>query len=112
MAATQFTAPVGLLEHLVYEQHLAAALPELACEVGKATALEVEVVHVDVEASARLHVEMLLGVLKQKARLANTSCAFDAYQRLLPVHLVHEGAAHEQVGVFHQIGVCAEESLH
>ena len=39
-----------MLEHLVYEQHLAAQLMEIARKLGNAVTLEIEVVHVYVQA--------------------------------------------------------------
>jgi len=55
-------APVGLLENLVQEQHLAALLDKLSCKIGDAMALKVEVVHVDIETLSVVFAKLLLGV--------------------------------------------------
>ena len=112
VAAPQLGAPGGVLEHLVDEEHLAAHEAELAREVGEALALEVEVVHVDVEAAAAAHVEVLAGVLEQEAGLADAAGALDADEGASPVDLVHEGSSHGEVGVLDEVGVGAKEGLH
>ena len=112
VAAPQLGAPGGVLEHLVDEEHLAAHESELAREVGEALALEVEVVHVDVEAAAAAHVEVLAGVLQQEAGLADAARALDADEGASPVDLVHEGSSHGEVGVLDEVGVGAKEGLH
>ena len=55
--------PVGLLENLVDKQHSASVAHELAGKVNDSPALEVEVVHVDVETLLQLRVEVVAGVL-------------------------------------------------
>ena len=112
VAAAQLLAPVGLLEHLVDEQHLAAQGAELAREVGQALALEVEIIHVDVQAFAAAHIKMFLGVLQQERRLSDAACALDANHRASPVDLVHELAVHGQVDMVHQISVSPKECFH
>ena len=57
----------------------------------------------------RAYIEILFGILQEERRLADATSAFDAYERLLPVDFIHEGAAHGQVSVLNEIGVCSEE---
>ena len=62
VAQAQLLAPVGVLEHLVYQQYLSAAALEFVSEVHQAVTGEVEVVHVDKEAGA-VGTEFLFGIL-------------------------------------------------
>lgn len=109
VAAAQLLAPVGLFEHLVNEEYLSPALPELTGEVSQTSALEIEIVHINVQTLTRAYIKILLGILQEKGGLADATSAFDAYERLLPVYFIHEGAAHVQVRVLNEIGVCSEE---
>ena len=112
VALAQLPAPVGLLEHLVDEQHLATLPYKLTGKVGDASPLKIEVVHVDIEASVVVAAEMLLGVLQQECRLSHATCALDANEAVVPVNLVHEDASDWGVGVIHQIGMGAKEGFH
>ena len=112
VASTELTAPVLLLEHLVDEQHPSAFLTEFAGEVDDAPLLEVEVVHVQIEAFAVAQVEMFLGVLQQECRLAHTSCPLDANQAAAPVNLVHEQTSDGCLCMFYQVVVCPKKCFH
>ena len=112
MATAQFLGPIGLLEHLVDEQHLTPTLSELAGEVRQAATLEVEVVHVDVQALVAAYIKILLSILKEERRLADTARALDTDEGLTPVNLIHQQTAHRQVGVLYKIGVGSEECFH
>ena len=112
MATTEFSAPRRVLEDLVDEQHLASHKAEVARELGEALALEIEVVHVNIEATAAAYVEFLACVLKEETGLADAARALDADEGTAPIDLVHKGATHGQVGVLDEVGMCAKESLH
>ena len=112
VASPELSAPRGVLEDLVDEQHLASHKAEVARELGEALALEVEVVHVDIEATAAAYIEVLAGVLKEETGLADATRALDADEGSAPIDLVHKGATHGQVGVLDEVGMCAKESLH
>jgi len=63
VALTQFRTPIGLLENLVDEQHLSAVINEVGCKVCDASALEIEVVHVDIQALPVALCKILFGIL-------------------------------------------------
>ena len=77
VAHAQLLAPVGELEHLVDEQHFAAAALEFVGKLDDAVPREVEVVHVDEEAGA-VGAEFFLGILEQEGCLAHATGALDA----------------------------------
>ena len=112
VALTQFGTPVGLLEHLVDEQHATAFLAELAGKVGNAVPLEVEVVHVDVQALAVVQTESLLGILQQESRLAHATGSLDAYHAVVPVDFVHQQATYRGIDVFYQVAMRSKKSFH
>ena len=112
VAATQLTAPVELLEHLVDEQHPAALLVELASKVSDAAPLKVEVVHVDVKAAPVRRTEPLLDILQEERGLADAARTLDAYHAGAPVYLVHKDAAHRGIAMFHKVFVRAVEIFH
>ena len=112
VAAAQLVVPLRLLEDLIDEQHAASLGVELASEVVDAAALEVEVVHVDVEATAVAGVKPLLGYLQQKRRLAHTARPLDANQATAPINLVHQGAPDCDMCMFDEIGMCSEKRFH
>ena len=109
VAFTQLPAPVGLLKHLVDEQHLPPLPDKLTGKVGDAASLEIEVVHVDIQTSVVVAAEMFLGVLQQESRLSHATCALNANEPVGPVYLVHEDAANWGVGVLHQVGMGTKE---
>ena len=112
VAVAQLLAPVGFLEHLVDEQHFAAVLVELAGKVGNTAPLEVEVVHVHVEALAVAHIEILLGVLQKECGFSYAPRTFDANHTVAPVDFVHKASTNWCVSMLHKIRVCAKESFH
>ena len=111
-AKAQLVTPVGLLEHLVDEQHAPASLAELARKLADGLALEVEVIHVDVQTLAVVCSVVLASILQQERGLAHTAAPLDADEAVGPVYLVHQGPAHTLRGVLHEIGVSPEESFH
>ena len=44
--------------------------------------------------------------------LANTTGAFDAYEPMAPVYLIHQRAPNGSVGMLYKICVSAEECIH
>ncbi len=112
VALSQFGTPVRLLEHLVNEQHLAAFLVELACEVGYSSVLKIEVVHVDIQTLSVAYIKMLFGVLQKEGGLSDATCPLDTNHSVVPVYVVHKLPTHRCIGMFYQIGVCAEKSFH
>ena len=112
VALAQLATPVGLLKHLVDEQHLTTLTDKFSGKVGDATPLEIEVVHVDIQTFMVVATEMLFGVLQQERRLSHTSCALNANEPVGPVNLVHKDASNRGIGVVHQVGMCAKEGFH
>ena len=78
VALAEFLTPVWFLEDLVDEEDTSTAVVELAGKLGYGLALEVEVVHVDVQALSVFDVEVLLGVHQQEGGLAHATTALDA----------------------------------
>lgn len=111
VAQAQLLAPVGVLEHLVYQQYLSAAALEFVSEVHQAVTGEVEVVHVDKEAGA-VGTEFLFGILQQECGLAYASGAFDTDKTVVPVNLIHEVAANGGICMLYQISVCSVKCFH
>ena len=105
-------APVVLLENLVHQQHLAAMAVELPGKLLDAMLLEIEVVHVHIEALAVARAKVLVGVLKEEGGFSHTTSALDAYQAGIPVYLVHQVATNWRGGVLHKVGVSAEKGFH
>jgi len=101
-----------MLEHLVDEQNLASTTAELTGKVGKAPPLEVEIVHIDIETTRVVGSKVLLGILQEKSGFANTTGAFDAYEPMAPVYLIHQRAPNGSVGMLYKICVSAEECIH
>ena len=112
VALSQFSTPIGLFEDLVDQQYASSLVVEVACEIGDAPFLEVEVVHVDVEALPVVEVEVLFCVLQQECGLSDASRAFDANHTMAPVDLIHESATNWSIRMFHQISMRSEESFH
>ena len=112
MAFAELAAPVGFLENLVYQQHLSAALIEFTGEIGNAASLEIEVVHVDIQALTVVYVEILLCVLKKEGGFSHATCPLDADHTVVPVDFIHQESAYRSVRMFHQIGVRAKKGFH
>ena len=108
----QFARPIGILENLIDEEHLAAVGVEFAGEVRESAFGEEEVVEVDVEAFVPVVGETFAGVGEQKGGLTDLAAALNADQASTPVHLVHQAAAHGCPQMRHQIFVRSIECLH
>ena len=89
VAVPQFARPVGILEDLIDEEHLASSGVKFAGEVREGAFGEDEVVQVDVQAFAAIGGEVFASVREQKRRLTDLAAALDPDQALTPVHLVH-----------------------
>ena len=111
VAQAQLLAPVGVLEHLVYQQYLPAAALEFVSEVHQAVTGEVKVVHVDKEAGA-VGTEFLFGVLQQECGFTYPTSAFDTDKTVVPVNLIHEVAANGGICMLYQISVCSVKCFH
>ena len=112
VALAKLAAPILLFEHLVDKQNLTSARVEIGCKVGYATSLEVEVVHVHIQAAAVVGSKVLLGVLQQKRGLSNTTSTLNANKAVVPVDLVHEISSNWSVRMLNEVFVCLEESFH
>ena len=91
VAQAQLLAPVGVLEHLVYQQYLPAAALEFVSEVHQAVTGEVEVVHV-VKRLGAVGTDFSLAYCSEECGLAYASGAFDTDKTVVPVNLIHEVA--------------------
>jgi hypothetical protein len=112
VAHAQFVTPIGVLEHLVDEQHTSATLLKLACKVGNASALEIEIVQVDVEART-VRAKTLLGILQKESGFSYTTCTLDAYHAVIPIYLVHQIATDKSTAdVLNQITMCTIKDFH
>jgi hypothetical protein len=85
----QQVAPVRQFENLVYQQHLATSLIELASKLRQAVRLEEEAVHVDIKASRILWREVLFGILQQESCLSHSTAALDANKTIAPIYFIH-----------------------
>jgi hypothetical protein len=85
---------------------------ELIRKLCYAVPLEIEVVHVDIEALAVFYREILFGVLQEECGLSDATCAFDANESAVPINLIHQGATYGGINMFNQIAMCAIESFH
>ena len=94
VAIPQLARPVGVLEDLIDEEHLAASGIELAGKVGQGALGEDEIVEVDVEAFVAVGGEELAGVGEQEGGLTDLAAAFDADQALVSIYLVHQATPH------------------
>ena len=90
----QFFLPAVLLEYLVNDEYLASTFHKFLGEVHDAAPLEIETVHVNVEAAPHVNIEILLGILEKKGCFAYTTWSFDANQPVTPVDFVHQGTRH------------------
>ena len=109
VASAKLCTPLGLLEDLIYQQHLATTKPELTGKVSKTAPLKIKIVHVDVQALSATYIKILLGILKQETRLAHATSALDTDEGSSPVYLVHKGTAHGQIRVLHQVCMCSKK---
>jgi hypothetical protein len=55
---------------------------------------------------------MLLGILKQKGRLADAARTLDADHTVAPVDLVHEGTAYWGIRMLYKISMRPEKCFH
>ena len=112
VALAEFRTPVWLFEHLVDEQHAPAALIEIARKLRDAVALEVEVVHVDIQALLVLYIKVLFGILQEEGGLSDAARSLDTDHAITPVDLIHKGASHWCVGMLDKVSVRPEKSFH
>ena len=112
IALSEFLAPVGLFENLIYEQCSAALLHEIACKICNASTLEIEIVHVDIQTTVVVGRKVFLGILQQECSLAHTPCSFDANHPVVPVDFVHQDSSYRGIGMFYQIGMGAKKGFH
>jgi hypothetical protein len=66
---------------------------KVTCKIGNTSALEIEVVHVHIQALAIVWPKVFLGILEEKGRFAYASSAFDANHTIVPVNLIHQGSS-------------------
>ena len=85
---------------------------EFRSEFRDAFTLKIEVVHINIETVAVFYSEMLFGILQKERGFAYSSGTFNADKTVIPIDLVHKGATNRSVGMFHQVGMCSEESFH
>jgi hypothetical protein len=97
---------------LVYQQHATALLAELASKIGNATPLEVEIVHVDVQALTVVRTELLFRILKEESGLPYSTRTLDAYHAMTPVYLIHQDATNRGIDMLNQVTMRAKESFH
>ena len=76
------------------------------------TPLKLEVIHIDIEASAVSSIKVLLDIFQKKGRFPYTTCSLYAYQATMPINLVHQGAPDGSVRMLYEIGVCSEKRFH
>ena len=112
VALSQLLAPVWLFEHLVDEQHTPTTTHKLFGKLCNAFALEVEVVHINVEHAAVALYEFFFGILQEECCLSHATCSLYANEPVVPVDLVHQPTANGSIGVLYKIGVCAKECIH
>ena len=96
---------VGLLEHLIHDQHAPAVVYEVLCEIDEATSLKVEIVHAYVEALLQLRVKVGTRILKQEGRLTHTARAADAYHPVTPVYPLHKRTLHGSIEMTQHVSV-------
>lgn len=109
IALSEFLAPVGLFENLIYEQCSAALLHEIACKICNASTLEIEIVHVYIQALTVGRTKVLFGILEEEGRLAYASCSLYAYHAVAPVYFVHQVTTDRSIGVLNKVSMCAVE---
>ena len=103
---------IHVYEDLINEQHPSAPMIELTGEIGNATSLEVEVVHVDVKTLFVVHIKLFLGILQEECGLSDASRTLDANHTVVPVNLIHECTTNRSIHMLNQITMRAEKSLH
>ena len=111
VALAELLAPAGNLEHLIHEQRLASTAHERFGEVRQAVPLEIEVVHVDVQAALVTPV-VFLCKLYEESSFADTTCPLDTNQALIPINFVHQVATDRRIGVRQKVVVSLVESFH
>ena len=109
VALAQLLAPVRLLEDLVDEKGSAAMADKVACKVCDSSALEIEIVHIHIQALAVSRAKVLFGILEKECRLAYTACSLNANHTVAPVYFVHQGASYWCVRMLYEVCMCSEE---
>lgn len=112
IALTKLILPAVLLENLVDDKYFSATLYKFFGKVHDTASLEVKAVHVDVQATSQIDVEILLGVLQQERCLAYAARSLDANHPVRPVDFVHQRACHGSVGMLNEVSMSLKEILH
>ena len=112
VALPEFTAPVGLFEDLVDEEHPSAMAVELPRKVGDAMSLKIEIVHVDIQALLVEYIEVFLGVLQEECRFADATGPLDANHPVAPIDLIHQGATNRGIHMLNEVSVRSEKCFH
>ena len=85
---------------------------EVACEIGDTLSLEVEVVHVDIQALFVEYIEVFFGILQEECGLSDPTRTFDTDHAVVPVDLIHENATNWSIDVLNEVSVRPEKSFH
>ena len=112
VATAQFARPVGVLEHLVEQQHTATAPVKLAGKLHEGVLGEIEIVEIDVEATAlrlrtatlatlcilgQLFLTQLLGMPKQEIGFPHSATSLDSNEAIAPVDVIHHLTMHRHL---------------
>ena len=73
----QFLAPSRILENLVDEQRTTTHLLEIRNEFAQSVRVEIEMIHVDVEASTIVRAVFFKGILQKESGFSDATTAFD-----------------------------------
>ena len=111
IAFAEFGTPIRLFKHLVDQQHPASIFDKIPSKIGNAAPLEIEIIHIHIEALAIIGSEPFFGILQDKSGLPNATRAFNTDQPIIPIDFIHQLSPDRCTGVINQVRVCAKESI-
>ena len=105
VALNDLFSPVGELEGLVDEQDLSTEFDEFGSKVYQFSSLEIEGVHIGIEALSQSGVKVFLGVGEQELCASYTSGATNANEAVAPIDGVHKTSPYGRIGVLYEESV-------
>ena len=105
VALNDLFSPVGELESLVDEQDLSSEFDEFGSKVYQFSSLEIEGVHIGIEALSQSGVKVFLGVGEQELCASYTSGATNANEAVAPIDGVHKTSPYGRIGVLYEESV-------
>ena len=85
---------------------MSAEFDELGSKIHQLSSLEIERVHVGVEALAQAWVKVLLSIGEQELGATYATGSTNADEAIAPVDGVHQTSSYRRIGVLYEISAC------